>query len=203
MEQITSIEGENMDPIDPSVAISFVILVDKTTIPSSRPLSPKVLPDFRAFHEFFLDLEDRLLDGCDEYWDGIDDEVEEESGGYSEESPSGCQITVAAFHPQWQFGHDGNTAEDGTEQSFEKRAPYPCLSIVMSTAIDALMNERANIDVDIGDKSVTASGSEVLSAPATERIAALNEKILGDIGVERLEQIFEDNVVQCPMNRGE
>jgi hypothetical protein len=43
------------DVIDPSVAISFVILVEQRALP------------FVAFHEYFIELEDKLLDECDIY----------------------------------------------------------------------------------------------------------------------------------------
>mmetsp|Transcript_11714 Transcript_11714/g.25332 ORF Transcript_11714/g.25332 Transcript_11714/m.25332 type:complete len:461 (+) Transcript_11714:236-1618(+) len=196
LKQIT---GETPDPIDPSVAISFVILVDKTMLPLSEPSLPELLPGFGEFHEFFLDLEDRLIDECDEYWDDVADGVAEEEGGeYAEDGPLGCQITIAAFHPQWKFGRDGNNEVDGADQAidFEKRAPYPSVSIVMSSVIDALVSERVDDDADVaGDRPVTENGP---SAPATERIAALNEKTLGDIGTEQLKRLFYADVIQCP-----
>jgi len=218
LEQITSNyeegDDDSMDPIDPSVAISFVILVDRTTTtataPSSQPSPPrssnKLLPDFSPFHDFFLSLEDQLLDECDAYWDDIDAKVEGEGSDDDDnepdkDTPLGCEVTIAAFHPQWKFGQNDNNVEGGggeeTEHpiDFEKRTPYPTISCVMSSAIDALMNEKKSND-DAADIIVD---SEILSAPVTERIAALNEKTLEEIGVERLREVFKTEVLQCPI----
>ena len=94
-------------------------------------------------------------------------------------------ITVAGFHPQWQFGsEDGSSSDQSID--YEKRTPYPTISIVMSEAIDALMNEDTSRDSDSG-----------LSAPATERIADRNERTLTSIGVEKLRKMFRSNVLQA------
>mmetsp|Transcript_11942 Transcript_11942/g.21543 ORF Transcript_11942/g.21543 Transcript_11942/m.21543 type:complete len:258 (-) Transcript_11942:38-811(-) len=228
LEQIT--EDSYVGCIDASTAISFVILVDTKTATSSSlsgqhglPGLPapnnNLLPGFGTFHEFFLDLEDRLLDECDEYWDRNDDDDDDEEG---DDSPLGCEITIAAFHPQWQFGsndnninnNDNNAEGRGTEQSidFEKRTPYPTLSIVMSTAIDALMKERSTTntknnnsndedDGDVDNVGDDNDGSDQ-SAPATQRIAALNEKTLKEIGVEVLRHLFDSEVIGCPVKHG-
>ena len=195
LEQITSSgaseeeeDCERMDRIDPSVAISFVILASKSS-------TPELLPDFDTFHDFFIDLEDGLLDECDEYWDYTDDDGEEVD--HESDSPLGCKITPAAFHPQWQFGQDADS-EGGKMESpidFEKRTPYPTISIVMSTAIDALMNERESDDIHI-DNLPEADDS----APATKRIAALNEATLESIGADRLREIFDAEVMQSTID---
>ncbi|KAL9180842.1 hypothetical protein ACHAXT_011295 [Thalassiosira profunda] len=173
LDQITSplMAEEGTNPIDPSVTISFVVLVDKQR---------GQLPDFGTFHEFFLELEDRLLDECDDYWDGIDDDnegiTEEED---AENVPLGCDITIAAFHPKWQFGDGGDNAKNDQAIDYEKRTPYPTISIVKSSAIDALMSPDGNGDGDVEhglDGAWNAS-----SAPATERIAAMNERTLEGI----------------------
>ncbi|KAL3791459.1 hypothetical protein ACHAW5_008078 [Stephanodiscus triporus] len=70
------------DAIDPRVAISFVVLVEgrrPSPSPSWTSGGTTLLPDFGPFHESFLDLEDRLLDECDEYW------VDNEAGELGEE----------------------------------------------------------------------------------------------------------------------
>lgn len=189
LKQITShsSDGENDDSrIDPNVAISFVILVDaqlkQTTATSSEEKSfNNILPDFTTFHEFFLDLEDRLLDECDDYMDSIADDM------HDSDECIGCDITIAAFHRQWQFFGNTDTKNDDTEQpiDYEKRTPYPTISIVMTEAIDTLMNEDEGID-----------GS---SALATRKIAKLNEKTLESIGLDRLKEMFKSEVLQCPM----
>jgi hypothetical protein len=172
LEQITS----EPKAIDASVAISFVILVPTN-----------VQSDFEPFHDFFLDLEDSLLDECDEYW--------ENDGEHHDEStiPDACKITIAAFHPKWKFNNQNDGNEIASAIDYEKRTPYPTVSIVMSSAIDALM-ER---DVDSKDE-------ENSSSIVTNRIAATNEKTLCKLGVDKLSEMFEKEVL-CPMrfNKGE
>lgn len=164
------------DVIDPSVAISFVILVEQRSLP------------FVAFHEYFIDLEEKLLEECDVYVDDetIQEEEEKEDDDKSstgEDIPIGCDITVAAFHPQWRFSQDvGNDYEQAVD--FEKRAPYPTISIVRSSAIDVLMNDD--------DDSVVIDGS----ATATRRIADQNQKTLRDIGLEKLRELVDAVVVK-------
>jgi hypothetical protein len=177
----SSKEGEYnnaFDAIDPSVAISFVILVEQPSLP------------FVAFHEYFIDLEEKLLDECDAYDDDEtsqeEDEKEDDDGCSTVDNiPIGCDITVAAFHPQWRFGQDGgNDYEEAV--NFEKRAPYPTISIVRSSAIDVLMNDD--------DDSVVID----CSAPATRRIADQNEKTLRDIGIDKLRELFDAVVIKGP-----
>ena len=204
LKQITSRTSRDDNGIDrvvdPSVAISFVILVDTTTPTSSEPTSPsqhvtsQLLPDFSSFYQFSLDLEDRLLDECDEYWDEIDDQQSD-----VKDVPLGCEITTAAFHPHWQFGKD-NEKDDNTVQpiDYEKRAPYPTISCVMTSAIDSLMKESTKSDSSVREEHTDGF---VLSAPVTERIATLNEKTLNGVGIQRLKEMFITEVLQCPMKK--
>jgi len=128
LKQITTNANDGLlDPIDPAVAISFVILMSsKSSIASSQ--RPNHL-EFSDFHDFFLNLEDKLLDECDEYWEQIDNTDEDTL--CNNEVPIGCCVTVAGFHPQWQFGsEDGSSSDQSID--YEKRTPYPTISIVMS-----------------------------------------------------------------------
>ena len=203
----TSRDDNGIDRVDPSVAISFVILVDTTTPTSSEPTSPsqqvtstQLLPDFSSFYQFSLNLEDRLLDECDEYCDEIDDQQSDVKDGIIDDNvPLGCEITTAAFHPHWQFGKD-NEKDDNTVQpiDYEKRTPYPTISCVMTSAIDVLMNESTNSDNSVREEHTDGF---LPSAPVTERIAALNEKTLNGIGIQRLKELFITEVLQCPMKK--
>ena len=192
--------------IDPSVAISFIVLVPMNGRANGNNNYSDAI-DFGSFHEFFIDLEDRLLDECDDYWDMIDAANEEDDNeevdkddeaiGNNNVPPNvdslGCDITIAAFHPTWQF-NGSNEQSDGDAIDYEKRTPYATISIVVSTVIESLMKERE--DGGESDKDGNVSSS---SAPATERIADLNEKTLCSIGVERLKKIFNEEVLGCPM----
>lgn len=184
--------------IDASVAISFVILVPTksngfATSPTiSGKTSMGALPGFESFHDHFVDLEDRLLDECDEYWDSMDDNNDNDNAAAM--IPDGCKFTIAAFHPLWTFNNedDPKTDENKVDANgrispidFEKRTPYPTISIVMSSAIDALVEKDS--------KQQENNASSVV----TERIAALNEKTLRKIGLEKLMSMFETDVA-CP-----
>lgn len=192
--------------IDPSVAISFIVLVPtKGRANGSKNYSDAL--DFGSFHEFFIDLEDRLLDECDDYWDmiGADDADNEDNEEVDKDDEAvgnnnvpnvnslGCDITIAAFHPNWQF-NGSNEQSDGDAIDYEKRTPYATISIVVSSVIEGLMKEREDGGETDKDGNVSSS-----SAPATERIADLNEKTLCSIGVERLKEIFKKEVMECPM----
>lgn len=185
LEQITS---DDINPIDASAAISFVILVPMDTneedilIESS---TANTVVDFEPFHEFFLDLEDRLLDEFDEYWDAFDEENMQDVN--EDELPDGCKFTIAAFHPDWRFNNNFDGENDSTSAvDYEKRTPYPTISIVMSSVIDALMDLDSEDDFD-----------ETSSSVVTNRIAASNEKTLCKLGVEKLKKMFVHEVM-CP-----
>ncbi|KAL7465355.1 hypothetical protein ACHAXS_005681 [Conticribra weissflogii] len=249
LRQITSSSDGNLNDenaIDPSVAISFVIIVPRVQSPSTLSSSPlpsmdrsiliDILQSFDSFYEFFLDLEDRLLDECDNYWDeteenNIDDRdsggLDGNSGDTAKEAPIGCEITIAAFHPDWRFSaadcdggsNDGENdiiEREGTVSTdlttpidFEKKTPFPTISIVMSSAIDALMKDRdeqqqqhdrnsTDINAKKGDMQSNPARNSSNSAPITEKIASVNEKTLNMIGTEKLFNLFERDVLQCP-----
>ena len=191
-------EGDGGGRIDPSVAISFIVLVPLKRRTNSS--NNDILPDFGNFHEFFIDLEDRLLDECDDYWDEVDaadnDDNEETNDNtvLSNVNSLGCEITIAAFHPKWQF-NGSNEQTDGDAIDYEKRTPYPTISIVMSSVIESLMKERED-----GGGGSEDEDNGTSSALATERIADLNEKTLCAIGRDRLKEIFDEEVLGCPMN---
>lgn len=191
LQQITTnIDGSDLDAIEASAAISFVILVPTSSFSSA---SDNNLP-FGIFHEFFVDLEDRLLDECDDYFDSIGDEIDQKTNDNNE--PVGCQVTIAAFHPQWQFGSDDNESETQSID-YEKRTPFPTISIVMTSAIDALMDQSANRQQESNEED----DDEASSAPVTDRIAVLNEKTLCAMGVEKLKNIFDKEVLlRCPLD---
>ena len=160
--------------VDPSAAISFVILARA----DGDVLTPPA--DFGSFYDSFLDLEDRLLDECDVFWDtNGDDSVED--------PPIGCDITIAAFHPEWKFGSSGTSSLDESCQpiDYEKRTPYPTVSVVVSSAIDSLMDER------------TGGADPHGSALVTKRIADLNDETLNGLGIDAVEKLYAAEVAKC------
>ncbi|KAL3779030.1 hypothetical protein HJC23_011469 [Cyclotella cryptica] len=191
----------NFKSIDASVAISFVILVPtKSNVSDASPLntwesSMDLLPDFESFHDYFLDLEDRLLDECDAFWEAIDDD--NDNNVTDDQLPDGCKTTIAAFHPRWKFNNEDDLTTDDSKVDvsesaspidFEKRTPYPTISLVMSSAIDVLVEK---------DEAQQQNSS---SSVVTERIAALNERTLRKVGLDKLRSMFETEVV-CPVSK--
>ena len=152
------VDDNAIDLVDPNVAITFVV---------AAPLTGEELPEFSfaLFCDFAYDLEDRLLDEADE--------LREKKG-----MPHfGEEVTIAPFHPDWKFaGNDGEI--DGTEAdksdsvAWEKRTPYPTISLVRTSAI-------------------AAAGCD-----ATSRIAVHNEEVLSELGSHALGELFRERVLQ-------
>jgi hypothetical protein len=148
-EAQNTLKLEGPPAIDPKLAITFVVLA---------PSEPKVITSmpnqlafsFPHFHEFINDLESKLFDEADS---GI--------------SSTGDLVTMAGFHPNWEF-----YGLQGSPLNYEKRSPYPTVSLVLTEGIDE-------------------AGEE-----ATEQIAKHNKKILNSIGTRGLENLFQKKVLR-------
>jgi hypothetical protein len=85
-----------------------------------------------------------------------------------EESFDNDFVTLAPFHPEWQFG--GGPVEHFFELDFEKQSPHPTASIVCTSVIDK-------------------AGPVV-----TDQIANHNERVLLDMGVSELQRLYQTRV---------
>lgn len=85
-----------------------------------------------------------------------------------EESFDNDFVTLAPFHPEWQYG--GGPVEHFYELDFEKQSPYPAVSIVCTSVID-----RAG-------------------AVVTDQIANYNERVLLGMGVSELQRLYQTRV---------
>lgn len=85
-----------------------------------------------------------------------------------EESFDNDFVTLAPFHPEWQFG--GGPVEHFFELDFEKQSPHPTVSIVCTSVIDK-------------------AGPVV-----TDQIANHNERVLLDMGVSELQRLYQTRV---------
>jgi len=147
-QQQQQLEKRNRSPaIDlAKVAIAFVILENE----------PQETSSFEAFYNWFIRLED--------YWIDQGDRTDPDSVYNS--------VTLAAFHPQWEFG--GNDYEDDDDKSgldYEKRSPHPTISLVWTDTIHA-------------------AGQE-----ATERIAAHNEHLLqNEISFQQIKRLYDEAI---------
>jgi hypothetical protein len=123
---------------DPNAAIAFVVLLKK-----DPPW------DFEEFYDWFVGLEE--LQWSEE-----------------EEEDLADVITLAPFHPDWSFAAAAADDDGGPDAlAFEKKSPYPTVSIVSTAAIDK-------------------AGPE-----ATERIAENNEKTLLEKSVSEWRQLYD------------
>lgn len=93
------------------VAIAFIIVSGKRSQRWS---------DFTSFYSWFINLEDFWID----------------RGEDSDERSVYNLVTLAAFHPKWAFcGNDDD--ENSAALDFEKKSPYPAISLVWTAGIDA------------------------------------------------------------------
>lgn len=116
--------------------------------------------EFQSFYDFCVDLEDRLFDEGE-----MLDEAED-----STNIAVGEEVTMAPFHPDWHFSSPNNKSEPNP-LNYEKRAPYPTISLVRTSVI------------------------EQAGSSATSRIGLHNEKILNEYGVLRLKKLYEERVL--------
>ena len=122
--------------------------------------------DFSNFVEFFNDLDDRF------YFEAEDYDLEQQQKCHEDDSsngdlPLGKIVTLASFHPLWRFA--SNTESDNAID-FEKRSPYPTISIVLKKAIED-------------------AGGEII----TNKISRQNEDILNSKNINDLRNMFLRN----------
>ena len=164
------IEGNDAQTIDPNIAITFIVALP----PLDRidhDQEGQNLPDFgfASFHDFVFDLEDRLFEEADAFAEVAEQQNNQDGtvNDSAQAAPIGDWITVAPFHPAWSFEGEANSPV-----AWEKRTPFPTVSIVRSDAIEA-------------------AGEE-----ATARIAEHNEEMLNDLGSHALRDLFQRAVLQ-------
>lgn len=161
-------EYSSNSSIDPNIAITFIVALPPLDCIDQEGLH---LPDFgfASFHDFVFDLEDRLFEEADAFAEAAEQQNNQDGTitDSAQAAPIGDWITVAPFHPAWSFEGEANSPV-----AWEKRTPFPTVSIVRSDAIEA-------------------AGEE-----ATARIAQHNEEILNDVGSHALRDLFRRAVLQ-------
>eukprot|EP00978_Attheya_sp_CCMP212_P010452 scaffold25330_cov51-Attheya_sp.AAC.4 len=134
--------------VDPNVAITFLV---------AAPLPPKSFHDeykslelvkephlfefeFENFYQSVTDLEDQLFEEADRF---NEKNAQKQQGNNNpvnvkeyENGMLGDLITMAPFHPDWEFASEnGNDSDDHAAIQYEKKAPYPMISLVCTSAI--------------------------------------------------------------------
>lgn len=156
--------GERENDVDrKKVAIAFIVLAN--TVHDTTTESASWIDSFPSFYEWFIQLEDDWIDKG--FYSMKDDEEEETI--YN-------AVTLAGFHPDWEFENgDMDTGDTSSINGldFEKKSPFPTLTLVSTETIDA-------------------AGPE-----ATERIAQHNAQVLqADMTLEELQKLYQQAVWQ-------
>jgi len=131
--------------VDPYLGITFVVAIPDKLGESKCG----TLFDFISFYDFFNDLEERILD-----------------------ENIGENVTIAPFHPEWTYASPNENYNDEDPVNYEKKSPFPTISIVMS------------------------SGIELAGQQATSKIGLHNEEILNEMGCNRLEKLYREEVLK-------
>eukprot|EP00566_Odontella_aurita_P018812 CAMPEP_0113555950 /NCGR_PEP_ID=MMETSP0015_2-20120614/16995_1 /TAXON_ID=2838 /ORGANISM="Odontella" /LENGTH=311 /DNA_ID=CAMNT_0000457271 /DNA_START=229 /DNA_END=1164 /DNA_ORIENTATION=+ /assembly_acc=CAM_ASM_000160 len=148
-------DGSGISRVDPNAAITFVV---------ASPSNPGEYDPFHQTHEayefksflgFVEDMEDGFFDEADNSEDG---------GPYI-----GDYVTIAPFHPLWHFA---SAEEDDNSIDWEKRTPFPTVSLVCTSAI-------------------MAAGEE-----STRRIGEHNEDLLASMTPHQLGRFFRERVLK-------
>jgi hypothetical protein len=145
------------------VAIAFIVLATSARANETTAESESWIDSFPSFYEWFTQLEDDWIDKG--FYSMKEDE--EEVTIYS-------AVTLAAFHPDWEFESGGIDTEDRSTidgLDFEKKSPFPTLTLVSTETIEA-------------------AGPE-----ATERIAQHNAQVLqADMTLEHIQMLYQQAV---------
>jgi hypothetical protein len=133
---------------DPNTSICFVVLTPPISVPQvdvevTAGNDDSWHTDFPTFYDWFVDLEER--------WSLVD------------------QVTLAPFHPKWQYDGDNPTALE-----IEKQSPFPTISLVSTNVIDKA------------------------GPGATQKIADNNEAILLEKTVDEWREIYQATVFRSP-----
>eukprot|EP00816_Leptocylindrus_hargravesii_P007792 CAMPEP_0196823630 /NCGR_PEP_ID=MMETSP1362-20130617/88277_1 /TAXON_ID=163516 /ORGANISM="Leptocylindrus danicus, Strain CCMP1856" /LENGTH=367 /DNA_ID=CAMNT_0042203577 /DNA_START=150 /DNA_END=1253 /DNA_ORIENTATION=+ len=189
---------------NPNVAITFVVPVPEETNPNRNGDDDWTFHDFHTFHDSVVYIEEEYLPSIP-----IISAISQEEEG-DERLTLADRVAIAGFHPQWEYVSSSNSnADDNTAAadinmgvsmeevaqlnaiSYEKRSPFPTVTIVHWSAIDNdSSTAMSNDDEDLG--------SNTMAQHITERIAEHNSEVLSKLGVDALEEIYVRDVLLDP-----
>ncbi len=129
--------------------------------------------DFDSFYDWYVDLEEnqdwwRRSSAFDRWTDHRDDDDDDDELAE--------QITLAPFHPDWQYYDSDSSGDEEQEEerkcwAFEKKSPHPTISMVSTSVVEQ-------------------------AGPAmTERTATNNADILTKLGADHLSKLYRDQVL--------
>ena len=168
-------------PIDSNSAITFVVVAPNNNYASGDMDSwyqdMKSIFYFPNFYDFATDLEDQFLDEDDRIKELHLIQQRKQQGDNPSTDPPEFptlveDVTVAPFHPRWEFAAEDLDIGEENPVNYEKRSPFPTISLVRT-------------------KAIIKAGEE-----ATERIAQHNEQVLNDLGSTVLMEMYKERVWQ-------
>jgi hypothetical protein len=122
-EQLEAIAAEFHERIDsgradPNTAILFCVVLPPPSTTSDGNSQDHWTTDFSSFYDWYLDVEDAWIDRADEDAAHVTNKV-----------------TLAPFHPQWEFASDTDDDDNSVSQSLEKQSPFPTITMVATSVI--------------------------------------------------------------------
>ena len=172
-------DGKEATPYNPDLAITFVVILPEAISEDDSLFDDWIYGDenFESFHDTVVYIEEEFLPSFFAPQVAIDAMIKE--GRIDEDEQDDISladlVAVAGFHPKWEFGSSSpnDLSSELRAVSFEKKSPYPTITIVHWSAI-----EKGSSDA-----------SEV-----TEKISSHNSKILSDLGITALQKMFQNDV---------
>jgi len=163
---------------NPDKAITFLIVVPMKDESMMGNDDDWIYNDFNAFHESVVYIEEDYLSSFE-----MEKSEEDEGGGEEDEMTVLADlVAVAGFHPDWEYSELTDTESDEHIDvraiSFEKKSPFPTVTIVHWSAIDK--GSQKFID----DQSLDI----------TQKIAEYNAQVLNSLGTEELQKMYSKNV---------
>lgn len=156
--------------VDPYIGITFVVAIPSTSPDDgfdNQDVDGVDDFDFLTFYDYFNDIEEEFTDEHDD----------------DNNNKAFNDVTIAPFHPNWTFAPSSYDDDHNNEDTsldpldYEKRTPYPTISIVMAKGIDL-------------------AGEE-----ATDKIGVHNEETLNELGYENVRRIYDENVLEKKSSR--
>ena len=144
--KIISSEAESLlrrgDDVDVNTAITFIVA------PCFEPES------FPEFYDFVVWLDEEYLESASPPSEYLSEDEDCRLGDF---------VIAAGFHPLWSYSGEDPSAP----VHFEKRSPFPTVSLVYASAIDGL-------------------------EASTIKIGEHNRKVLTELGEEKVQQMYSD-----------
>ena len=186
MEEVAFISKESnakLATYNPTVAITFIVVVPVKDDSMGGNDADWIFKDdqdgFESFHDAVVFIEEDYLPSFrapenvisalvkEGYIENIDDTQEDVT--------LADLVAIAGFHPAWEFGSGSSHDPELQAVSYEKRSPFPTITIVHWSAIDKGFDGNSAADV-------------------TDRISSHNSEVLTNAGKDYLQETYARDV---------